>query len=276
MKPSALREVTIDVPEVRWEDIGGQEETKQRLREAVEWPILRPHVFEKLGIRPPRGVLLYGPPGCGKTLVAKAVATESSMNFIAVKGPELLSAWVGESERAVQEVFRKARLASPTVIFFDEMDGLAAQRSSTSSGGALDRVLSQLLTELDGVEARENVVVIGATNRPDRIDTALLRPGRFDRMVYVGPPDADARRAILNIHLRKTPCADDLDIGALVDLTSGFSGAEVASVCSNAALEALDESMSSRAVCQRHFIRAIDNVSPQITPSVLDFYASFS
>ena len=198
------------------------------------------------------------------------------MNFIAVKGPELLSAWVGESERAVQEVFRKARLASPTVIFFDEMDGLAAQRSSTSSGGALDRVLSQLLTELDGVEARENVVVIGATNRPDRIDTALLRPGRFDRMVYVGPPDADARRAILNIHLRKTPCADDLDIGALVDLTSGFSGAEVASVCSNAALEALDESMSSRAVCQRHFIRAIDNVSPQITPSVLDFYASFS
>ena len=275
VKPSALREVAVEVPSVRFEDIGGAEEAKRALREAVQWPISRPEVFTRLGIRPPRGVLLFGPPGCGKTLLAKAVATEAEMNFVAVKGPELLSQWVGESEKAVAAVFRRARLAAPTVIFFDELDALAPRRSSSGSGGGIDRVLSQLLTELDGVETRECVVVIAATNRPDLIDDALLRPGRFDRRIYLGPPNAAARRAILGLGMKKMPCADNVDLNALVMASEGFSGAEVAAACGNAAMRALEEDIDSSVVAQRHILASIRDVVPQITQEVVEFYAQF-
>ena len=274
--PSAMREVAVEVPSVRWSDIGGQEKVKQRLREAVEWPLQRPEVFEIMGIRPPKGVLLYGPPGCSKTLMAKAVATESGMNFIAVKGPELFNKWVGESERAVAEVFRKARAAAPSVVFFDEIDALASQRGGESdAGGVADRVLSQLLTELDGVRPLKQVVVLAATNRPDLIDNALTRPGRIDRMLYVSPPDDIARIEILKIHLKSTPLAQDVDLGAIAAKCEGLSGAEMASICREASLYSIEEDAKAMVVSQRHFIRAAAEVQPQITPSMLAFFESF-
>lgn len=278
VKPSALREVAIEVPNVTWDDIGGQENTKQQLKEAVEWPIKNPEAFTRMGIRPPQGVLLYGPPGCSKTLLAKAIATEGQMNFIAVKGPELFSKWVGESEKAVQEVFRKARQSEPSVIFFDEIDALATARGSDASqgsGGVADRVLSQLLTEMDGVEERKRVVVVAATNRPDILDSALLRPGRLDRLIYVPPPDFQARVEILKINLRSVPLSDDIDISDLAKNTAGFSGAEVAATCREAALFALKENINAEIVTQQHFLQAVANISPQITAKMIAFYTSF-
>ncbi len=274
--PSAMREVAVEVPSVRWSDIGGQEDVKQRLREAVEWPLQRPEVFEMMGIRPPKGVLLYGPPGCSKTLMAKAVATESGMNFIAVKGPELFNKWVGESERAVAEIFRKARAASPAVVFFDEIDALASQRGGDGdSGGVADRVLSQLLTELDGVRPLKQVVVLAATNRPDLIDAALTRPGRIDRRLYVSPPDAAARAEILKIHTKDTPLALDVDLSAVAAQCAGLSGAEIAAVCREAALHAIEEDGDAQEVWKRHFLRAVGDVEPQITSAMLAFFESF-
>ena len=215
VRPSSLREVALEIPSVLWSDIGGGKDLQQQLREAVEWPLAHPEAFVRMGIRPPRGILLYGPPGCSKTLTARALATESKLNFIAVKGPELFSKWVGESEKAVRDIYRKARAAAPSIVFFDEIDALAAQRGGAGSASVGDRVLSQLLTELDGVvgntggdgELASAVVTIAATNRPDLLDAALLRPGRFDRQVYVGPPDFDARRDILRIVRRPTAAA---------------------------------------------------------------------
>ncbi|CAK9088575.1 ATPase family protein 2 homolog (Spermatogenesis-associated factor protein) (Spermatogenesis-associated protein 5) [Durusdinium trenchii] len=218
VKPSALREFAVQVPNVSWDDVGGQEDVKQQLKEAVEWPLKHPEAFARMGIRPPQGVLLYGPPGCSKTLLAKAIATEGGMNFIAVKGPELFNKWVGESEKAVAKVFHRARLAEPTVVFFDEIDALAGARGSEANqgaGGVADRVLSQLLTEMDGIDARKRVVVVAATNRPDIVDAALLRPGRLDRLVYVPPPDVAARCEILGIHTRKMPLHSDVDLTAV-------------------------------------------------------------
>ncbi|PLJ77267.1 MAG: AAA family ATPase, partial [Thermofilum sp. NZ13] len=214
--PSALREIEVEVPNVRWDDIGGLEDVKQQLREAVEWPLKYPESFERLGIDPPKGILLYGPPGTGKTLLAKAVATESEANFVSIKGPEIFSKWVGESERAIREIFRKARQAAPCVIFIDEIDALAPMRGLVSSdSGVTERVVSQLLTEMDGLERLEGVVVIAATNRPDIIDPALLRPGRFDRLVYVPPPDEKARLEIFKVHTRRMPLAEDVDLAEL-------------------------------------------------------------
>jgi SpoVK/Ycf46/Vps4 family AAA+-type ATPase len=274
--PSAMREVAVEVPSVRWSDIGGQEDVKQRLREAVEWPLQRPEVFEIMGIRPPKGVLLYGPPGCSKTLMAKAVATESGMNFIAVKGPELFNKWVGESERAVAEIFRKARAAAPAVVFFDEIDALASQRGSEGdSGGVADRVLSQLLTELDGVRPLKQVVVLAATNRPDLIDAALTRPGRIDRRLYVSPPDAAARVEILRIHSKSTPLAADVNLSAIAAQCAGLSGAEIAAVCRESALHAIEEDANAQKVFERHFLLALEDVEPQITPAMLAFFESF-
>ncbi|KAL6072620.1 AAA+-type ATPase [Balamuthia mandrillaris] len=279
VRPSAMREVVVDVPKVNWIDIGGQEDTKQKLKEAVEWPLKHPEAFQRMGIRPPKGILLYGPPGCSKTLMAKALATESGCNFIAIKGPELFSKWVGESERAVREVFRKARAASPSIVFFDEIDAIATHRGAGDEGtsSVTDRVLSQLLNEMNGIEPLTNVTIVAATNRPDMIDKALLRPGRIDRMLYVSPPDLASRRTIFKIQMKKIPTlAHDIDAEALAVATEGYSGAEIVGVCREACLSAMREDVKAEVVLQRHFLSAIRNVQPRITPQMVQFYKDFA
>jgi transitional endoplasmic reticulum ATPase len=272
IQPSALREVYIEVPEVHWDDIGGLEEVKQQLREAVEWPLKHPEAFERLGIDPPKGILLYGPPGTGKTLLAKAVATESEANFIGVKGPEVLSKWVGESERAIREIFRKARQAAPCVVFFDEIDSIAPRRGQRFDSGVTDRIVNQLLTEMDGLERLEGVVVIAATNRPDILDPALLRPGRFDRLIYVPPPDERARLEILKVHTRRMPLAEDVDLAEIAKRTEGYTGADLAAVCKEAALAALREAGKPTKVTMRHFLKAMEVVKPSVTKEDLVRY----
>ncbi|XP_073676354.1 ATPase family gene 2 protein homolog A [Garra rufa] len=233
VKPSAMREVAIDVPKVRWSDIGGMQEVKMALKQAVEWPLRHPEAFSRLGITPPKGVLLYGPPGCSKTMIAKALANESQLNFLSIKGPELLSKYVGESERALREVFRKARTVAPSIVFFDEIDALAAARGSSGhAGGVADRVLAQLLTEMDGIEQLKDVTVLAATNRPDMIDKALMRPGRLDRIIFVPLPDADTRREIFTLQFRNTPVDPSVHLEDLVTRTERYSGAEVRGHCS--------------------------------------------
>jgi transitional endoplasmic reticulum ATPase len=245
MEPSAMREVFVEVPDVKWEDIGGLSTIKQELQEAVEWPLKYQRLFTHADAVPPKGVLLYGPPGTGKTLIAKAAANESEANFISIKGPELLSKWVGESEKGVREVFRKARQAAPCIIFFDEIDAIAPRRGGDfGDTHVTERLISQLLTELDGLEILTNVIVIGATNRPDIIDPALLRPGRFDRLLYVPPPDRDSRIQIIKIHTRKKPLADDVNVEQLADHTEGYTGADIASLSSAAVMLALREYIS--------------------------------
>ena len=246
MEPSAMREVFVEVPDVQWEDIGGLSSIKQELQEAVEWPLKYQGVFTYADAVPPKGILLYGPPGTGKTLIAKAAANESEANFISIKGPELLSKWVGESEKGVREVFRKARQAAPCIIFFDEVDAIAPRRGGSFGGDShvTERLISQLLTELDGLEILTNVVVIAATNRPDIIDPALLRPGRFDRLLYVPPPDRDSRLQIIKIHTKKKPLADDVDTVQLAGGTEGYTGADIASLSSAAVMLALREHVS--------------------------------
>ncbi len=265
VQPSALREVLVQVPDIKWDDIGGLESAKQELQEAVEWPLKYPESFEKFGVRPPRGVLIYGPPGTGKTLLAKAVANESDANFIAVKGPELLSKWVGESEKGVREVFRKARQTAPTVIFFDEIDSIASTRGGSSTdSGVTQRVVNQLLTEIDGLEELQDVAVIAATNRVDIIDPALTRPGRFDRHVKVDDPDENARVAIFKVHTAKMPLADDVDLEALAKRTEGFVGADIEAVCREAVMLTLRESLESEKVDMKHFKEAMKKVKPKI------------
>jgi transitional endoplasmic reticulum ATPase len=245
MEPSAMREVFVEVPDVKWEDIGGLADIKQELQEAVEWPLKYRRVFAYTDATPPKGILLYGPPGTGKTLMAKAAANESEANFISIKGPELLSKWVGESEKGVREIFRKARQAAPCIIFFDEIDAIAPVRGGDfGNAHVTERVISQLLTELDGLEVLTNVIVIAATNRPDIIDPALLRPGRFDRLLYVPPPDRDSRIQIIKIHTRKKPLAEDVITDSLADHTDGYTGADIASLSSAAVMLALREYVS--------------------------------
>lgn len=242
IEPSALREVFVEVPDVNWEDIGGLKDVKQELQEAVEWPLKYHGLFVHSDATPPKGILLYGPPGTGKTLMAKAAAHESEANFISIKGPELLSKWVGESEKGVREVFRKARQAAPCIVFFDEIDAIAPTRGSLGSDSHVtERVISQLLTEMDGLEVLSNVIIIAATNRPDIIDPALLRPGRFDRLLYVPPPDKEARMHILKIHTSKKPLADDVNIDTLANQTEGYTGADIAALASAAVMLALRE-----------------------------------
>ena len=239
--PSTMREVLVESPNVHWDDVGGMEETKQELKEAIEWPLKYGEVFEYSGVTPPKGIMLYGPPGTGKTLVAKAVATESEVNFISVKGPELLSKWVGESERGVREVFRKARQAAPCIVFFDEIDSIVPPRGRDMGSNVTERVVSQILTELDGLESLKNVVVIAATNRPDMVDPALMRPGRIDRIIYIPNPDKEAREAIIKIHTRGKPLSEDVDISKLADQTEGYSGADIAATCQAASQTAIHE-----------------------------------
>ena len=264
IQPSALREVVLEVPNVKWTDIGGLDAVKQELMEAVEWPLKYPDVFKRLGIRPPRGILLYGPPGTGKTLLAKAVASESQANFISVKGPEVLSKWVGESEKAVREIFRKARETAPCIIFFDELDSIAPRRGFHTDAGVTDRIVNQLLTEMDGIQSLKGVVVMGATNRPDILDPALLRPGRFDRVLYVPPPDKAARHAIFKIHTREMPLDEDVDLEILASVTEGYTGADIEAVVREAAMLAARENINARKVSMRHFEKALLKIKPSV------------
>jgi len=276
IQPTVLREVIVEVPEVHWDDIGGYDNVKQELKEMVEWPLKYPRYFEELGVEPPKGILLFGPPGTGKTLLAKAVATESNANFIAVRGPEILSKWFGESERAIREIFKKARMAAPCVIFFDEIDAIAPARGLRVDSGATDRIVNQLLAEMDGIAPLKNVVVIAATNRPDIMDPALLRPGRFDRIVYVPPPDEDARFEILKVHIRGLRLSDDVkngDYKYLRDLarrTEGYTGADLAALVREAAMLALRETIRSNSnqvkpVGIEHFEEALKVVPPSLS-----------
>ncbi len=289
MEPSAMREVFVEVPDVKWEDIGGLETIKQELREAVEWPLKYQGMFAYADATPPKGILLYGPPGTGKTLMAKATANESEANFISIKGPELLSKWVGESEKGVREVFRKARQAAPCIIFFDEIDAIAPERGRDfGASHVTERVISQILTELDGLEVLTNVVVIAATNRPDIIDSALLRPGRFDRLLYVPPPDYESRKQIIRIHTKKKPLADDTKIDNLATKMDGYTGADIAAVASAAVMLALREHISKYEkpqeaenhakelkVHMRHFEEAMKKIRPLSTQE-LDMYKIIS
>ncbi|MBI4146392.1 CDC48 family AAA ATPase, partial [Candidatus Woesearchaeota archaeon] len=271
VRPSALREVLVEIPNVKWQDIGGLEVVKQELKEAVEWPLKHPEVFKRLGVRAPRGILMYGAPGTGKTLLAKAVANESEANFISVKGPELLSKWVGESEKAVREVFKKARQAAPSIIFFDEIDSIAPRRGMSSDTNVTERVVNQLLTEIDGLEGMHDVVVIGATNRPDIMDTALLRPGRFDRIILTPVPDYSARLEIVKVHAQQMPLKD-VNVEELAEKMEGYVGADIEAVCREAAIIALRENMQTKSVGMQHFEAALKKVPPSVTKDVEKMY----
>ncbi|NYZ77995.1 AAA family ATPase, partial [Candidatus Micrarchaeota archaeon] len=265
IQPSALREVYIEVPNVRWEQIGGLEEVKRELKEAVDLPLKRPESFTRLGIRPVRGILLYGPPGTGKTLLAKAVATESEANFIAIRGPELLSKWVGESEKGVREVFRKARAAAPTIVFFDEIDALAPSRGGENDGSHVtERVVNTLLAEMDGLQNLKEVVVIAASNRPELLDPALLRPGRFDKLVEVPAPDEVTRLSILKVHTAKMPLTKDVDLKFLAKKTDGYSGADLEALCREAGMCALRERQDAKEVTKAHFDKALQAIRPTL------------
>ena len=285
IEPSALREVFVEVPDVTWDQVGGLEGTKERLRETIQWPLEYPEVFEELDMQAAKGVLMYGPPGTGKTLLAKAVANEAESNFISIKGPELLNKYVGESEKGVREVFSKARENAPTIVFFDEIDSIATERGKNSGdSGVGERVVSQLLTELDGLESLEDVVVIATTNRPDLIDSALLRPGRLDRHVHVPVPDEEARRKILEVHTRDKPLADDVDLDALARKAEGYVGADLEAVAREASMNAsrefigsvsreeVGESVGNVRVTMQHFEDALDEVNPSVTPETRERY----
>mgnify|MGYP000128464613 FL=1 len=271
VRPSALREVQVQIPDVNWDDVGGLDELKDELREAVEWPVKHKEAYDYVDVEAPKGVLLHGPPGTGKTLIAKALAKMTESNFISIKGPELLSKWVGESEKGVREIFRKARQAAPCIIFLDEVDALVPKRGSGSSDSHVtENIVSQILTEIDGLEELHNVLIIGATNRLDIVDEALLRPGRFDRIIEVGNPDSKGRKHIFEIHTKKKPLANDVDIKKLVEITDGFSGAEIAAIANRAALVALKRYVAGKSqnikeikITQQDLIDAVDKVQPQ-------------
>ena len=272
-EPSALREIYVEMPTVTWDDVGGLDEAKHSIIEAVEWPIKNPEKFVKMGIKAPRGILLYGPPGTGKTLIAQAVSRESNANFISVKGPEMFSKWLGESEKAIRETFKKARQVAPCVIFFDEIDSVASMPGMESTDSRTsERVLNQLLTEMDGLESLRDVVVIAATNRPNLLDPAILRPGRFDRLVYMGSPDRKGRIKIFRIHTKDTPLADDVDLETLADITEGYVGADIESVCREAVMTALRENFDVESIEMRHFREAMKKVKPTITENIAQFY----
>ncbi|HEX6282282.1 MAG TPA: CDC48 family AAA ATPase [Nitrososphaera sp.] len=275
VQPSAMREVLVQRPNVGWEDIGGLQQVKEELAEAIEWPLKHANLFTEANVEPPKGILLYGPPGTGKTMIAKAVAATSEANFISIKGPELISKWVGESEKGVREVFRKARQAAPCVIFFDELDAIAPRRGgSEGDGHVTERVISQVLTELDGLEDLKGVVVIGATNRPDIIDEALLRPGRFDRILEVQAPDKEARKHIFQIHTRKKPLESDVNLDKLVEMTEGLTGADIAALVNAAAMSAIKEHVRQKSgsklrISMIHFETALNKIKKKKLGNIL-------
>nr|CAA56097.1 cdcH [Halobacterium salinarum] len=272
VEPSAMREVLVELPKITWDDVGGLTEAKNNVKESVEWPLNQPEKFTRMGVEPPAGVLLYGPPGTGKTLMAKAVANETNANFISVRGPQLLSKWVGESEKAIRQTFRKARQVAPTVIFFDELDSLAPGRGQTGGNNVSERVVNQLLTELDGLEEMEEVMVIAATNRPDIIDPALIRSGRFDRLVQVGQPGIEGREQILKIHTQDTPLAADVSLRELAERADGYVGSDLANIAREAAIEALRDDEDADDVGMAHFRAAMENVRPTITDDLMEYY----
>jgi len=271
VRPSALREVLVEIPDIKWTDIGGLEDVKQELKEAVEWPLKNPEAFKNLGVNPPRGVLIYGAPGTGKTLLAKAVANESDANFILVKGSEMLSKWVGESEKAVRAVFKKARQTAPTVIFFDEIDSIAPRRGISSDSHVTERVVNQILTEMDGLESLQDVIVIAATNRPDMLDTALLRPGRFDRIILCPAPDKKTREEIFKVHTKGMPLKD-VKIDELAEKTEGYTGADIESICREAAIFALRKDIKADKITMKNFEQALKKVMPSITKEIEKAY----
>jgi transitional endoplasmic reticulum ATPase len=271
VQPSAMREVLIEIPKVKWEEVGGLDEVKQALKEAVEWPLKNPSCFKTLGIRPPRGILLYGPPGCGKTYVVKALANEAGVNFVAVKGPELLSKWVGESEQHVRDVFRRAKQVAPSIILFDEIDALAPRRGTSIGTRVMEQVVSQLLTEMSGIEDMEGVAVVATTNRPDILDPALLRPGRFDRLIYVPAPDEKTRLEIFKIHTKNMPLKG-VKLDKLAKETEGYSGADIEALSREAAMFALREDQKAKEVTTKHFEQALKKVRPSITEDMFKKY----
>ncbi len=270
-----MREVLVEIPRVKWEDVGGLEEVKQSLKEAVEWPLKNPESFKKIGIRPPRGILLYGPPGCGKTYIVQALANEAGVNFIAVKGPELLSKWVGESEQHVRDVFRRARQVAPSIVLFDEIDALAPKRGLSIGTRVTEQVVSQLLTEMSGISELEGVVVVATTNRPDILDPALLRPGRFDRLIYVPAPDQKARTEIFKVHTKNMPLKN-VDLKKLAKETQGYSGADIEALSREAAMYALRDAVKdkkeAKEITSKHFGKALKKVRPSITEDMFAKY----
>ncbi|MFD1569296.1 CDC48 family AAA ATPase [Halorubrum laminariae] len=272
VEPSAMREVLVELPKISWDNVGGLDDAKQQVKESVEWPLSSPEKFDRMGVDAPKGVLLYGPPGTGKTLMAKAVANETNANFISVRGPQLLSKWVGESEKAIRQTFRKARQVSPTIIFFDELDSLAPSRGQEMGNNVSERVVNQLLTELDGLEDMGDVMVIGATNRPDMIDPALLRSGRFDRLVMIGQPDQEGREQILDIHTEDTPLAPDVSLREIAEITDGYVGSDLEGIAREAAIEALRDDDDAEEVEMKHFRRAMESVRPTINEDILSYY----
>ncbi|MCG3220210.1 MAG: CDC48 family AAA ATPase [Candidatus Heimdallarchaeota archaeon] len=270
--PTAIREVFVESPNIPWTAVGGLKQVIIEIREAIEWPLTQPEAFKRVGIKPPRGILLYGPPGCGKTLLAKAVVTESEANFISVKGPEVLSKWVGESEKAIREVFRKARLAAPSIVFFDEIDSLTPIRGMSSDSNVTERVISQLLTELDGLVELKDIIVIAATNRPDIVDPALLRPGRFDRLIHVKAPNQKGRLEIFKIYTKEMPLASDVVLKDMASTTEGFVGSDIEALCREAGMLALREDFNIAKVAMKHFSEALEKIYPTVTPDVIKYY----
>ena len=273
IEPSALREIYVEIPDVSWESVGGLTEIKDRLKESVEWPLTKPELFEHFGIKPPRGIVLFGAPGTGKTLLAKAIANEAKANFISIKGPELISKWVGESEKAIREIFKKAKQSAPSIIFLDEFESIAGMRSSNSQSGGSDvanRVVNQLLASMDGVESLDGVIIVAATNRPEMIDPALLRSGRFERVLHVPPPDKPAREVIMQIHASDMPLSK-FSMKDVLGGMDGFTGADIEAVCREAALIAMRA--GKKKVTKGHFEDAISRVRPTVTPEMLEYYS---
>ncbi len=272
IEPSSLREVLIEIPRVTWDEVGGLEEVKRSLKEVVELPLKNPEAFKRMGIKVPRGILLYGPPGTGKTLLAKAVANESEANYISIKGPEILSKWVGESEKAIRMIFKRAKQASPSIIFLDEIDAIAPRRGIGSDSHVTERMVNQLLTSMDGLESMEGVVVLAATNRPDIVDTALLRAGRFDRLILISAPDRDARLKIMKIHTEDMPLDDSVNLEEIADNTEGFVGADLEGICREAGIAALRDDINADTVSKEHFDRALGKARPSVDEDTIKFY----
>ncbi|MFX1503613.1 MAG: CDC48 family AAA ATPase [Promethearchaeota archaeon] len=271
--PSAMREVMVEIPNISWDDIGGLEDIKHELKEAVEWPLKFPKLFERAGIRPLNGILLFGPPGCGKTLLAKAIASESKSNFIAIKGPEIYSKWVGESERAVREIFRKARQAAPSIIYFDEIDAITSGRGDYEGTHTFASIVNQILVEMDGIENRKGIVIIASTNRPDIVDPAFLRPGRFDRLIFVEAPDLDARSKILEVHTQNMPLAEDVSLKHIAQITEGYSGADLENVCREAGMQAIREKLEKLdKIENKHFEYAMSKIKSTLPKDIIDKY----
>ena len=271
VEPSALREIYLEVPEVSWDEVGGLQEIKDRLKESIEWPLTKPELFEHFGINPPRGIVLFGAPGTGKTLLAKAIASEAKANFITIKGPELISKWVGESEKAVREVFKKAKQSSPSIIFLDEFESIAGIRRSSSGEGSdvINRVVNQLLSSMDGVEGMEGVIVVAATNRPEMIDPALLRSGRFERVMHVPPPDPEALKSILEIHTENMPLGK-FSLDEIASKLENYTGADIEAVCREAGLIAMRA--DRKTVSKKHFEEAVERVRPTVTDEMMLYY----